>query len=358
MIYIILGTIGEFIKLFPVMKQLGRHGVGYRFVFTGQAAGTVNRNIKRLRIRKPDYVLSNRTKDLESISQLLAWIPKVFLAARRLPIRRNDYVIVHGDAVSTLLGFFIGKWYGAKIVHIESGKRTHSLFNPFPEEVIRIFISRFSDICFPANQNDANNIRYRGNVFQTKGNTIIDAVREVLHHKPSKTIRRLTRTPYVLFLVHRQENILLTNNLKTIVAILQIVLKEKFRIIWPLHTNTRYALVANNYLRFLHHLAKSYSFFTTSLFDYPDFIYLLSKCLFVVTDEGGVQEEAYILNKPTLVLRKTSENPGIGETAMLSDLDLERVRTFLRTYPTLVRRQEIRSSPSRMVVDVFRKKLL
>ncbi|KKR91381.1 MAG: UDP-N-acetylglucosamine 2-epimerase [Candidatus Woesebacteria bacterium GW2011_GWA1_41_13b] len=358
MIYFIFGTVAELIKLFPVMKQFDRCHIGYKLVHTGQHAATMTQNIKRLHVQSPDFILTKRTENLKSISQMVLWIPSVLFHARTLPIKKSDYVIVHGDTMSTLLGLIIGKIFGAKILHIESGKRTHNLMKPFPEEIIRIIVSRLSDFCFATDQHDADNLAFRGNVFQTEGNTVVDSVREVLNYKPSPATRIYTRVSYILFLFGRQENILLKKNFDFIMDTLSLVLQKNVRVIWPIHAHTLHELHAKNYWGTVTKLQTQYQLEVAPPFDYVDFIFLLSHCLFVVTDGIGLQQEAYILNKPTLVLRDTTETPGIGETGMLSYFQQARVGMFLKTYSKLKRKKKIQTSPSKIIVDVVQKHIL
>ncbi len=359
MIYIVFGTIAEYVKLFPVMKQFDRHRIRYKLVDTGQQIETIKHNIDRLAKRKPEFILTGRKKNIENIPQMLVWMIEVLFKAKRLPIRKEDIVIVHGSAaMPTFLGFLIGKFFGAKLVHIESGKRTYHLFNPFPEELISMIVSHFSDICFPADRVDAENLAYRKNVYETNGNTVIDAAKEVLKYKPSAWVKKYSSSPFVLFLVRRHENTLVKKNFDSIVEILRALLMRKYKVLWPVHTSTQHVLKSKHFWSQVVTLSNRVPIIVSNLFDYVDFIYLLSRCEFVVTDASGVQEEAYFLNKPTLILRSHSPNPGIGETGMLSHLDPEKVNIFLKTYRKFKRTKHIRGNPSKTILEVFKKRLL
>lgn len=359
MIYIIFGTVAEYIKLFPVMKQFDRHHIRYIQVDTGQQIEAVRNNINRLDKKKPEFTLTSRKKNVENIPQILVWMVEVLFNARRLPINNKDLVIVLGcAAMPTLLGFIIGKFFRAKLIHIESGKRTFNYLNPFPEEIISAVVSRFSDICFPADHVDALNLSFKKNVYETHGNTVIDATKEVLKFKPSLLARKYSSKPFVLFIARRHENIIIKNNLEKIINILEIILKKKYRVLWPAHTTTEHALKERHFWKRIVELSNTYPFVISNLFDYVDFIYLLSRCEFVATDASGAQEEAYFLNKPTLILRNHSPNPGIGETGMLSNLDHEKVNIFLKTYKKFKRTKHISGNPSKIILEVFKKQLL
>lgn len=355
MIYIILGTTAEYIKMFPVMKLFDQNKIDYILAYTGQHHNLIDKDTKKLHFRKPDIYLTSQKNNLVNIRKFVLWIFKVLLSGTKLPIKKNDYVIVHGDAISTLLGLIIGKLHRAKVAHVEAGKRTFNLLSPFPEEIIRIIVSRFADILFPTSEREAKNIGKKGNIYLTHGNTVFDSVRAALKIKPSLEIEKIGRTQHVLFLIHRQENIYFKKNLARVLEILEIILKKKFRVIWSMHLNTQHELKAKGFWSKISDLKKEYNLEITPLLNYVDFIHAVKSSIFVASDAGGVQDETYLMNRPMLILRKATENLGIGETAYLANFEKEKVNYFLSNIKQFKRKTKIQGSPSKVVLDFFKK---
>lgn len=353
MIYIILGTTAEYLKMFPIMKLFEQNKIDYKLIYTGQHGNLIEKDTERLKLRMPDIYLTSKDAKNVDIKSFIFWIPKVLLNSRQLRINKDDFVIVHGDAVSTLLGLIIGKLHRVKVAHVESGKRTFKLLNPFPEEITRIIVSRFADVCFPTSESEAKNIGRKKNVYITNGNTVFDSVRTILRLQPSTNLKKIIKKEYVLFLIHRQENILLKKNLETIVEILEMILKTKLKVIWPMHFTTNYELKAKGLWQKILDLQNQYVLEISPPFNYIDFIHAIKYSNFVASDAGGIQDESYLLNKPMLILRQATENLGIGETAYLSYLDKKRVAYFLNNYDKLKRQTKINGSPSKIIVKFF-----
>jgi UDP-N-acetylglucosamine 2-epimerase (non-hydrolysing) len=352
MIYIILGTKGQFLKMFPIMKLLDSKKIAYKFIHTSQHYGIIEKNREKLDVKKPDIYLTDKKEDLKNIWQMALWAPQVIWNARHLPIGRNDYVVIHGDAESTLLGFIIGKMFRAKIVHVEAGIRSGNFFEPFPEELIRYIVSRNSDYCFCPYIKDAANLPQKNGVFVTNGNTVFDSVRMAMKIKVSQNVQKLKQKKYVLFLIHRKENLMIKKRFAKIMDIAETILRDGHRVIWPLHTNTEYEIQKNGFGEKLQELRTKYDLQTQYFFDYVDFMHLVKNCEFVASDGGGLQNETYILNKPMLILRKIIEmDVGIGETAFISFLEMKKVKYFINNYKTFVRKNEVTSKPSNVVVD-------
>lgn len=352
MIYIILGTKGQFLKMFPIMKLLDFKKVAYRFIHTSQHFGIIEINRRKLGVKKPDIYLTNKKEDLRNIIDFLLWAPQVLWNAKKLPITSNDYVVIHGDAESTLLGFIIGKMFRAKIVHVEAGIRSGNFCEPFPEELIRYIVSRNVDYCFCPYDKDAANLPQKKGVFVTNGNTVFDSVRMAMKIKPHQKVHQLIKKKYVLFLIHRKENLMIKKRFEKIIDIIETILQERYRVIWPLHTNTEYEIQKKGFGKKLQVLRNRYDLQTQYFFDYVDFMHLVKNCEFVASDGGGLQNETYILNKPMLILRKIIEmEVGIGETAFVSFLDMEKVKYFMKNYRTFTRKNTVTSKPSNSVVD-------
>lgn len=355
MIYIILGTKAQFIKMFPVMKCLDQLGVKYKFVHTGQHYGVNLKNMKRLGIEKPDVYLTRKKKDLANLKELLFWVPKVFWEARKLKMKPGDYVVIHGDTESSVLGAMIALFFRAKIVHVEAGLRSGDLLNPFPEEINRRIVSLFANICFCPTKKDAQNIKGKKQIYVTDGNTLFDASALALKIKPSNRIKPYLKEKYVLFLFHRKENLFTKSNIETVMDILELILKRGYKVIWVFHANTKYELTQKKLWPKVRRLSVKYNLvLEKQLLDYVDFLHLLKNSLFVASDGGSVQEEAYRINKPMLMLRKKTERDwGLGENVCFSVLNQEKVKFFLSHLSEFKRAKFKPTTPSLNIAKVL-----
>lgn len=354
MIYIIIGTRGQFIKMFPVMQLLKKHRLDYRFVSTSQHYGFIKRHWQKFQVRPPDFYLSHKEKDLTSLRQAIIWAAKVMFNAPRLPIKKRDWVIVHGNTESTFLGFLIGKLLGAQIIHFEAGVRTGNFLEPFPEELIDTFVSHLADVCFCPQRQNAQNLSKKKKVFITNGNTVIDSVRYSLKVKASPRVSQFKRRKFVLFLIRRKENLLFKKRIDSLFQILTLILKKGFKVIWPMHPNAQYSLKTKNEWPRIVNLQKKFDLKIEKLFDYIDFVHLIKLSQFVASDGAGLQNETYFLNKPMLILRKVTGNtPGLGETAFLSYFNLKRVNRFLNHYSQFKRPGPLTQTPSQVIIDFF-----
>ncbi|MDO8657709.1 MAG: UDP-N-acetylglucosamine 2-epimerase, partial [Candidatus Levybacteria bacterium] len=275
MIYIILGTKGQFIKMFPLMELLDKNKIPYKFIHTCQHYHIIEKSIERLRTRKPDVYLTLKKEDLRNIWEMLLWIPKVLWNARKLSIKPQDYVLVHGNAESALLGLIIGKYFRAKIIHVEAGTRSGNLLEPFPEEIISILVDKFSDINFCPYQGDADNLKNRKFVFTTKGNTVFDSVKRALSIMPSKEVAEIIRSKYVVFTTLRKENLYIRKRRNAILNILEEFLGKGFKVVWPMHAVTAHELKTKGLLKRVGKLEKEYNLRVYPFFDYIDFMHLV-----------------------------------------------------------------------------------
>lgn len=342
-------------KMFPIMKLFDREKIPYQFIHTSQHYGIIEDNRKRLHVRKPDVYLTQKKEDLRNIGEMLWWMPQVLWNARTLPITRNDWVITHGDAESTLLSFLIAKYFGAKTAHVEAGMRSGNYLEPFPEEAIRVFVDHFSDVCFCPQKEDVSHIHGGAKAVVTNGNTVFDSVRMALETPPSKEVKKLFPEKFVLFLIHRKENLFTKKRMSSIIDILEAILKKGYMVVWPMHTNTTYELQEKGVWDRIESLKKKYPLTTSYFLDYIDFMHAVKHAVFVASDGGGLQKETYFMNKPMLILRmKTEPEPGVGETAYLSMLSLKKVEYFLHNLSSFTRKHTPPGSPSKIIVDYLK----
>ena len=224
-----------------------------------------------------------------------------------------DYVFVHGDTTTTMAGSIASFYSGAKVCHVEAGLRTNNKLSPFPEEINRQITGRICDFHFAPTENSKKNLlkeNISDNSILVTGNTVIDALLksvEKVNEIPSKFIQDLSKQisnqEVVLVTGHRRENH--GAGFERICrALRRIAQEDKERlIIYPVHLNPKVQEPVNRILSDISNVV---------LIDplaYPDFIWLMNRSKIIITDSGGVQEEAPSLGKPVLVMRDTTERP-------------------------------------------------
>ena len=231
-----------------------------------------------------------------------------------------DLVLVHGDTTTAMASALAAFYEGIKIGHIEAGLRTYQIHSPYPEELNRQIISRMTDLHFAPTEICKENIineRPNNSIVEITGNTVIDAlfmakdkiendkkINSKIKENLNKVINtKLDDTKYVLITGHRRENfgnsfINICESIKTLANNY-----EDVHFIYPVHLNPNVQKPVYDILDDLSnvHLIEPQG--------YLEFVYLMTKCHFILTDSGGIQEEAPSLMKPVLVMRDTTERP-------------------------------------------------
>lgn len=228
-----------------------------------------------------------------------------------------DYVFVHGDTTTTMAGSIASFYSGAKVCHVEAGLRTNNKLSPFPEEINRQITGRICDYHFaPTEMSKSNLIKENisNDSILVTGNTVIDALLysvEKVNDNPSQKIKDLSKQiedrDIVLVTGHRRENHgagfeRICKALKTIALD-----NENRLVIYPVHLNPKVQEPVKRILSGVNNVI---------LIDplaYQDFIWLMNRSKIIITDSGGVQEEAPSLGKPVLVMRDTTERPEAAE---------------------------------------------
>lgn len=232
-----------------------------------------------------------------------------------------DIVIVHGDTTTTFAASLAAFYKKIRVAHIEAGLRTGNIYSPWPEEMNRVLVSRIASFNFAPTEESANNLISekvdKGTIFVT-GNTVIDAlfwvvdliernqgIRDKLIEEINETIAdqnfNVLDSRFILVTAHRRENFG-DNFLNICNALKDIALKNtEIHIIYPVHLNPSVQEPVNKILSGIPnvHLIKPMS--------YLPFVYMMNKSHIIITDSGGIQEEAPSLGKPVLVIRNTTE---------------------------------------------------
>ncbi|MBP8591200.1 UDP-N-acetylglucosamine 2-epimerase (non-hydrolyzing) [Candidatus Shapirobacteria bacterium] len=359
-IHIVIGTKAQLIKMAPIMAELQKQKIDYNFVFTGQHKETIQELIDVFGLKKPDYVLYEG-KDITKISQMLIWSIKCLIKTikNKKDIFGSDkkgIVLVHGDTFSAILGARMAKIAGLKVGTIEAGLRSFDLFNPFPEEIIRLRLSRLTDYHFcPGDFAFQNSQKYKGEKINTQINTLYDSLQLVLKNKDKISVP-MPKQKYCLVSIHRFENLFNKERFDFIIKTIEKI-SEDIRVLFILHEPTKEKLVETGCFS---RLKKNKNIELRPRYDYFKFIRLLIDSEFLVTDGGSNQEETSYLGKPCLVMRKTTERKeGVGANVIISEYSPKIIKNFVKNYPKFEKKNKnLGGSPSKIIVDRIKKDFL
>jgi len=305
----LLGTRPEVIKLVPLVRLFQADPCFYTYVcVTGQHREMLDQMLEQFEL-SPDYDLQL----MQEGQDLLQLMSKGLIAISRVLDEVNpQLVIVQGDTSTVLLGALAGGYKRMKVAHIEAGLRTYDKSAPFPEEINRRLVSHLADFHFTPTETARQNLIREGidpTIIWNVGNTVVDTLLTTVETLTQKTnVGFQQRYPFLregrrLLLVtcHRRETFG-TAFEGVCEALLELAdAYPDIDIIYPVHLNPRVRKVAHALL------AKHPRIYLTSPLDYHEFVWLMSESYLVLTDSGGIQEEAPSLDKPVLVMRNTTE---------------------------------------------------
>lgn len=323
----VFGTRPEAIKMAPIILEAKRNSLRWdtKVVLSGQHKEMVEQILNFFQIT-PDYDL-----DIMKASQTLFDITGETLRLLQ-PILENekpDVVLVQGDTSTAFISSLASFYYKLPVAHIEAGLRSGDNYSPFPEEINRKLISNIAELHFAPTEEAKLNLTKEGilnNVFCV-GNTVIDALKATVDLVVNDTIYRDhfsfldPRKRLIFVTAHRRESF--GKPLEAICnAILELVSRyEDIEVVFPVHPNPQ---VLNTVYPILNHVPRIH---LIKPLDYPYLIWLLNQSYIVLSDSGGIQEEAPTLGKPVLVLREVTERvEGIAAgTAKLVGQDLTKI---------------------------------
>ena len=302
----IIGTRPEAIKLAPLIIKFSKSKkFEVKIILTGQHAEMINQVMKLFNIKvDKNLKILDKCNSLDDISSEI--IREMGILFKKNP---SDIVFVQGDTTTALSGALSAFHNKIPIAHVEAGLRTNNLFTPFPEEANRRIISQIASLHFAPTKLAKENLINSGirqNIFLT-GNTVVDALSMALKINKKNFFNEfnIEENKYIIATVHRRENWGLSiSNIAQ--SFLKIIEKNKeYKMILPLHKNP---LVRDPLKKIL---GEKENIYLVEPIPYLDFIYLLKYSKLVITDSGGIQEEAATLGIPSIILRDSTERPEV-----------------------------------------------
>lgn len=323
-VMLVFGTRPEAIKMCPLVKEFQKHNDGFETIVcvTGQHREMLDQVLNIFEV-KPDYDLNimKQEQDLYDVTaRVLTGMRDVFKECK------PDVVLVHGDTTTSTAAALAAFYQQIPVGHVEAGLRTHNIYSPWPEEMNRQITGRIATYNFsptPLSESNLKAEKAQGNIYVT-GNTVIDALHMVVNKlKNDETLAKeqkeiLKQAGYdinrladgkklVLITGHRRENFG-EGFIHMVTAIKD--LKNKYPdvdFVYPMHLNPNVRKPIHEV--FGEDLSNLGNMFFIEPLQYLEFVYLMEKATIVLTDSGGIQEEAPGLGKPVLVMRDTTERP-------------------------------------------------
>lgn len=324
----IFGTRPEAIKMAPVIQALQRRPESFDVTVcvTAQHRDLLDQVLSLFRI-KPDFDLG-----IMQERQSLSYMTAVILTRLETILQENppDWILVQGDTTTAMTGALAGFYHRLRVGHIEAGLRTGDRHAPYPEEINRRLADSLCDLHFAPTSGARDNLLREGfppDTIHVTGNTVIDALLSIVHQEGQDALARFSHLimpgrRLIVVTAHRRENF--GAPLEQICKALTDVARRygpAIQIIYPVHPNP---YVRDCVYRLLSHIE---NITLTDPLDYLPFVHLLNRAHLILTDSGGIQEEAPSLGIPVLVLRDCTERPeGVAAgTLRLVGTDAQRI---------------------------------
>lgn len=310
-ILLCFGTRPEAIKMAPLYHELKKNNFDVKVCVTAQHRNMLDQVLEFFKI-VPDYDLDLMQPN-QSLNGLCANI--LFKIDEVLTAVRPDLVLVHGDTTTSAMVALAAFHLGIKVGHVEAGLRTYNKQAPFPEEINRQFTSRIADIHFTPTAAATQNLLKEGilpDAIVETGNTVIDALLWTIYkiegenysHLEIENLKKILPTNKKIVLVtgHRRENFG-EGFVNLCEALLSVSERDNVTIVYPVHLNPNVKDIVYE------KLSNKANIYLVPPVSYPAFVWLMQQSFLIVTDSGGIQEEAPTLGKPVLVTRTFSERP-------------------------------------------------
>jgi UDP-N-acetylglucosamine 2-epimerase (non-hydrolysing) len=347
-ILLVFGTRPEAIKMAPLVKEFQKDTKNFitKVCVTAQHREMLDQVLDLFKII-PDYDL-NIMKPGQSLYEITSSI--LLKIKPVLEEFKPDIIFVHGDTATTFATSLAAYFQKIKIGHVEAGLRTGSLYSPWPEEGNRRLTAVLTDYHFTPTPTSKSNLLNEGinesSVYVT-GNTVIDSLKIVVNRiKNDKKLRlqiekaifnsgfQKINSKFLLVTGHRRENF--GQGFLNICKALKLLAENnpEVNILYPVHLNPNVRKPVNDLLSNIHNIK------LVEPFQYEEFIYLMDKSYLILTDSGGIQEEAPSLGKPVLVMRDTTERPEAVEAGTVRLVGSQQENIFTEVQKLLDDRSE------------------
>jgi UDP-N-acetylglucosamine 2-epimerase (non-hydrolysing) len=365
----VFGTRPEAIKMAPLVKLLAQQdGFDARVCVTGQHREMLDQVLQIFDIQ-PEYDL-NLMRPGQTLTQLTCNVMQGM--EQVLTDWRPDWVLVHGDTSTTMATSLAAYYRQIPVAHVEAGLRTNNIYSPWPEEANRQIAGRIAQLHFAPTQQSCNNLHSEGvpaERVHVTGNTVIDALLDVSRRIDQDSAQRARFSQQFPFLAEGKRLVLVTGHRREnfgagfeaiCQALRDIASNPEVQVVYPVHLNPN---VQEPVRRILGDVGNVY---LIEPLDYLPFVFLMKRSHLILTDSGGIQEEAPSLGKPVLVMRDTTERPEAvtAGTVRLVGTDAARIvgeTRLLLQDPVAYQQMAFAHNPygdgkaSRRITDVFRK---
>ncbi len=313
-VLVLFGTRPEVIKLAPVILELRKQFIQTVVVSSSQHKHLLKPFLNDLKV-DVDFdlgVMKRNQSPNDVFARVLAKLDKI------LASEKPDLVLVQGDTTTTLAGALAGFNRRIKVGHVEAGLRSGDLMSPYPEEMNRRVVSQIASFHFAATEKNRTNLAIEGvaseKIFVT-GNPVVDAMKQMLNHlTPSDKVKDLIQSTAkkkrLLLTTHRRESFgdAMMANLKVMREFVEK--HDDVCLFFPVHPNPNVKAIAKELL------GRRERIYLLDPLDYADFLAVMKSAWLIVSDSGGVQEEAPSLGKPLLILRENTERPEAVEVGV------------------------------------------
>lgn len=331
----IFGTRPEAIKMAPLIKELEkREQIESIVCVTAQHREMLDQVLETFKI-KPNYDLN-----IMEQGQTLADITTKSLKGLEKIIKniKPDIVLVHGDTTTTFAGALAAFYNQVAIGHVEAGLRTYDKYSPYPEEMNRQMVDCMADMCFAPTKISKENL-LKQNIDESKiyitGNTAIDAMKTTVNKNyHNEILDKIKNQKMILLTAHRREN--LGSPMRNIFKGIKQIIDEfpDVIVIYPIHKNPKVREIANEVF------GKEERVMLIEPLEVFDFHNFQNKSYIILTDSGGIQEEAPSLGKPVLVLRDTTERPEGIEAGTLKLVGTDKNNIYKETKKLFLNKDE------------------
>ncbi len=327
MIAVLVGTRPELIKMAPVIRALNKRKLPFVFIHSNQhySEEMDQRIVNDLKLPQPDFHLHvGSGSHAIQTGKIMQGVEKICQEIK------PSVMVVHGDTNTTLGGALTAKKMKIPVGHVEAGLRSHDY--QMPEEINRILTDRISDILFSPTEQAKKNLLKEGINDKTiivTGNTVVDALLQhvdIAKKSPILRTHSIAKNKFILATAHRPENVDSKDRLMALIALLTHAQKKlNSAIVWPIHPRTAQKLAEFD-------LTLPANWTIIPPVGYIEMLALMSSAQLIMTDSGGVQEEAFILKKPLVTMRDSTERPETLTANFIIDTETKKFDKALKEY--------------------------